>query len=86
MSAPASATSFVSERLIANDRSRPYVNGPEERGRGEVADRRVGERLEAVVEDVLRAGDIQRPEEHRREQHEIDDGQAAHSSKVPSDD
>ena len=29
----------------------------------EVADRSVGERLEAVVEDVLREGDVERPEE-----------------------
>src|SRR5262249_19928269 len=60
----------------------PVGERPEERTRREVADRRVGEGLEAVVQDVLRAGDVQRPEKHRREQHEIDDGQTAHFAKV----
>ncbi len=44
---------------------------PEEHDRGEVADRPVGKGRPAVLEHVLREGDIQRPEEHRAEQHRV---------------
>src|SRR6476661_1533250 len=78
MNVPASATSLPSESRIANDRSRAYVNDQKSAPAA-------AERIEAVVEDVLRDGDVQRPEEYRPEQHQVDRAQAdgtAHHSTV----
>ena len=62
----ASPTSSRRSSAIRNERSRRQVNAQKSDGRGEVAGRRVGERLEAVRDHVARDGDVQRPEEHGR--------------------
>ena len=69
---PRSRRAEVAHAPIRNDRSRAPGEDPEERRRGRVADRRVGERLEAVREHVLRDGDVERPEEDGAEQHQVD--------------
>ena len=51
-----------------------------DQGGAAVADRRVGERVEAVVEDVLGDGEVERPEADRREQHQIG-GRTAHEGR-----
>ena len=61
------------ERALA-----PPGEDPEEHDRRQVADRRVGERLEAVLDDVPRDGDVEGPEENGREQHQIDRRDSLH--------
>ena len=56
----------------------PVGEGPEERDRDEVADRPVRKRLPAVLEHVLRDGDVQRPEQDRAEQHRVHGRGSAH--------
>ncbi len=54
------------ERALPRERNRR-----EQQGGGRVADRRVGERVETLVEDVLRDGEVERPEQDGREQEEV---------------
>ena len=49
----------------------------EDRGRQAVAHRRVREGLEAVVQQVLRDDDVERPEDDGEQQHPVCRGQAA---------
>ena len=78
ISTAASTTSRASD---AGDPERPLAppgEDPEEHDRREVADRRVGERLEPVLNDVPGDGDVERPEENGREQHQIDRRHSLH--------
>ena len=62
-----------------SQRSLGHEDDPDEDQRGRaVADRRVRERLEAVRQDVLRDGDVERPEDDRREQHQLEARRPAH--------
>src|SRR5579862_7633574 len=54
---------------------------PEEDDRGEIADRPVRERRPAVGDHVLRDGDVQRPEEHRPQEHGVDGAVSAHAGE-----
>src|SRR5579862_4158258 len=69
------------------DPERPLAlcgEAPEERRRREVADRRVGERTQAVREQVARRRHVQGPEENGSEQHQIDHARAAvHRPTLP---
>src|SRR6266545_8345150 len=70
-----------SRRPIRSDRSQASVIAAKRRAAIGVADGRVGERPEAVVEDVLRDGEIERPETDRREKHQIG-GRTAHGGET----
>ncbi len=60
--------------LSAADRKRALPRESdrrEQKGGRRVTDRRVGEGVEALVEDVLRDGEVERPEQDGREQEEV---------------
>jgi hypothetical protein len=71
--------------ITAPQRERPLA-GPrdpaEEQRSAAEAERGVRDRLEAVRDDVLRDGEVERPERHRREQHQIGDVRTAHASEA----
>ena len=68
-------------RRMRSDRSSTSVERDEDEDREAVADGRVGERLEAVREDVAADREVERPEPDRREQHHLDGRGAAHRAR-----
>ena len=68
----ANASTRRCRRSIRSVRSTTSVRTTKIAPASAVADRRVRERLRALVEDVLRDAQVQRPEQDRREQHELD--------------
>ena len=60
-----------SERRIRSVRSATRAIAEEDQRRAAVADGGVRERLEPVREDVAGDGDVQRPQHHRRQQHQL---------------
>ena len=80
----ASASSRYRSIVAARDPQRALPgegDAGEDEGRARVPDRRVGQWVEPVVEDVLRDGEVERPEADRREQHQIG-GRAAHGGRT----
>ena len=70
-------------RSIRSVRSTSEREHDEDRAGERVADGRVRERREAVLEDVLRDAEVERPEHDRRQQHQLDGRQRRSHSRRP---